>query len=133
MKTILVLLLIFVALTSTAQMDWKKTSNWKIYKIPESIIFIVRIDSLNRLRSRPIRQDSLTNYLEMSTILADSINPVWMGGWVATYEYKGQVHKIQISAYGSFSYDQSSGKYYQIPVDLREEWMSYINQILSSL
>ena len=133
MKTILLLLLIFVALTSTAQIDWKRTSDWKIYKIPESIIFKVRIDSLNRLGSRPLRRDSVTSFLEMSTILADSIKPVWMGGWVVTYEYKGHAHKIQISAYGSFFYDQSSAKYYQIPVELREEWMSYINRILSSL
>lgn len=73
----------------------------------------------------------MVNFLSRSTILPDSVNPVWMGGWVATYKYMEQVHKIQISAYAGFFFDQSSGRFYQVPEELQERWMIYINQILS--
>jgi hypothetical protein len=133
MKTFLILLLLGGALNTVAQIEWSKASHWKIYKIPESIIFKVRLDSLSQLNSRPLFQDSVVSYMGTSRLLPDSINPVWMGGWVATYEYSGQVHKIQISAYGGFFYDQSSGRYYEIPIGLRDEWMTYVNQLLSSM
>ena len=133
MKTILILLLLSGTLNTVAQIDWSKTSHWKVYKIPEPLIFKVRIYSLSQLTCHPISQDSVVGYLSTSRILPNSISPVWMGGWVATYEYKSQVHKIQISAYGGFFYDQSSGRFYEIPIGLRDEWMTYINQILSSL
>ncbi|HET6256656.1 MAG TPA: hypothetical protein VFE32_21455 [Puia sp.] len=133
MKPFLVFLLLCGTLNTLAQINWSKTSNWKIYKVPEPVIFKIPIDSLNQLYSRPLRQDSTMMYIGTSTILPDSIKPVWMGGWVATYELSGQMHKIQISAYGAFFYDQSSDRFYQIPIALKDDWMTYINQLLSSI
>jgi len=133
MKNILFIILFFGELKSIAQVKWNETLNWKIYKIPDQIIFRVSIDSLNQLKNYQLNQDSVIRYLGAADILPDSLNPIWMGGWVATYEYKGQTRKMQISAYGGFFYDQTSRRYYQIPIDRKEEWMNYINHSLSSL
>lgn len=133
MKTFLAFLMAFGSLNNVAQIDWGKTTHWKIYKVPGPIIFQIPIDSLTRLNSQALRKDSILMYIGNSKILPDSIKPVWMGGWVATYELSGEVHKIQISAYGGFFYDQTSGRYYEIPMEMRDEWMTYINQALSSM
>jgi hypothetical protein len=133
MKTFLILLLLLTAVHSVAQTDWSKTSNWKIYRVPGPAVFKITIDSLNRLDSRPLQKDSLMSFLATCTILPDSINPLWMGGWVATYESTGKTHKLEISSYGAFFYDQSSGRFYQIPMALKDDWMTYINQVLSLL
>lgn len=72
-------------------------------------------------------------FIGQSKIVPDTLNPVWMGGWAAAYEYGAESHKIEISAYGAFFYDQSTNRYYQIPMGLKEAWMTYINQLLSLL
>jgi hypothetical protein len=133
MKAFLIFPLIFAALNLVAQTEWSKSSNWKIYKVPGPAVFKIPIDSLRRTNSRPLQKDSLMSYLGTCTILPDSIHPLWMGGWVATYESSGKMHKIQISAYGGFFYDQSAARYYQIPVALKDDWMTYIKQIISLL
>ena len=133
MKTILLVLMIGCALPATAQVDWHKTSDWKIYKVLSGNTFAIPLDSLSRFNSRRLQQDTVLGYIAESKILPDSINPVWMGAWVSTYRYDGQVHKIQISAYGGFFYDQSSGRYYQIPMERKDDWMNYINRTLSTL
>jgi hypothetical protein len=133
MKTFLIPLLLLTALHSVAQIDWGKTSNWKIYKLPGPVVLKITIDSLNRLDCRPLQKNTLMSFLATSTILPDSINPLWMGGWVATYQSIGKTHKLLISAYGAFFYDQSSARYYQIQMGLKDDWMTYINQVLSLL
>ncbi len=133
MKTFLVLLIVFGAFNTEAQIDWGKSSHWKIYKVPEPIMFKIPIDSLPQTNSQTLRKDSILIYIGSSTILPDSIKPVWMGGWLATYEFSGQEHKIEISSYGAFFYDQSTNRFYQIPMELKEDWMTYIHQKLSLL
>jgi hypothetical protein len=96
------------------------------------MIFKVSIDSLNQITNRPLLRDSIILYLTTSKILSDSVNPVWMGGWVATYNYKGRINKIQISAYGGFFYDQSSARYYEVDAGLKDEWAQYINSVLAN-
>jgi hypothetical protein len=133
MKTFLAIIIVFSTFNAVAQLDWSKSSHWKIYKVPEPLIFKVPVDSLPQINSQTLQQDSMMMYIGTSTILPDSIKPIWMGGWVATYEFGDQVHKIEISSYGAFFYDQSTNRFYQIPIGLKEEWMTYIHQKLSLL
>src|ERR1700722_10808822 len=133
MKAFLAFIIVCSTFNAVAQMDWGKTSRWKIYKVPEPIMFRIPIDSLAQTNSQTLGQDSILMFIGTSTVLPDSITPVWMGGWLATYEFGGQIHKIEISSYGAFLYDQSSNRFYQIPIGLKEEWMTYIRQKLSLL
>jgi hypothetical protein len=133
MKKFLAFIMLFSTLNAVAQVDWRKSSHWKIYKVPEPIMFKIPIDSLAQTNSQTLRQDSILMYIGTSTILPDSIKPIWMGGWLATYEFGGQIRKIEISSYGAFFYDQSSNRFYQIPIGLKEDWMTYIHQKLSLL
>jgi hypothetical protein len=133
MKTFLAFIIVFSTSNAVAQVDWGKSSHWKIYKVPEPLIFKVPIDSLAQVNSQTLQQDSMMMYIGPSTILPDSVKPIWMGGWLATYEFSSQEHKIEISSYGAFFYDQSSNRFYQIPRELKEEWMTYIHQKLSLL
>src|SRR5579871_1721479 len=123
LRNILFIVLICFAFHAEGQMQWEETSDWKIYKIPGSLIFKISTDSLKKLNCHVLQVDSMIHFLSVSDLLPDSVNPLWMGGWVATYGYKGGLHKIQISAYAGFFFDQSSGRFYQVPVGLREEWM----------
>lgn len=133
MKTFLAFLILLSTLNTNAQVDWSKTSHWKIYKVPGPNIFSISIDSLTGLNSQTLRQDSILMYIGNSTILPDSVKPIWMGGWAASYKLGSQLHKIQVSTYGAFFYDQSTGRFYQIPISLKKEWMTYINLKLSLL
>lgn len=133
MRTFLVLITFLSTFNATAQMDWGKSSHWRIYKVPEPMIFKIPADSLAQVNGQPLQNDSVIIYIGTSTILPDSTRPVWMGGWLASYEFGGQIRKIEISSYGAFFYDQTSNRFYQIPIGLQDEWMTYIHQKLSLL
>lgn len=51
---------------------------------------------------------------------------VWMGAYIATYEFNGRLHKVEISHYGGILYDEPTKRHYQIPENKIQDWLAFI-------
>ena len=133
MKNIL-LAFAFLAFTrSHSPINWQQTSHWRLYKIKDSVQFSILADSLSLFKNYQLQSDSMVNFLHGVLPLPADEGPAWMGGAVATCLYDGKIRKILISSYGGFFYDQASGTFYQLPVQVKDRWLSYINSCLSTM
>lgn len=112
---------------------WKDTKDWNVYKTGNASIFKISVDSLNSYPKYRLNEDSIAFFLDTVVLYPQKIRPVWMGGFLVSCKYNGQVRKVLVSSYGGFFYDQSSGHYFQIPIGKKDEWFGYINGCLASL
>jgi hypothetical protein len=133
MKSILIALTLLALTHSQEPIIWQKTSNWKLYKINDSVMFSISADSLNLFKNYQLQSDSIINFLDGVVTLPKVQGAAWMGGVVASCVYAGKVRKILISDYGGFFYDQESGNFFQLPAQVKDDWMRYINSCLSTL
>jgi len=129
MKTFSAFLFITIGfLSCKAQHEpWPKTKNWKVYKGEGQQVFSYSIDTLNSIPSKRLNQDSIQFFLENMVQVSDTTHPIWMGSYLASYESSaGKVHKVEVSIYGGFFYDESSGKYYNLPRQFNAKWLAFI-------
>jgi hypothetical protein len=109
------------------KVQWSTTKNWKIYKGEGKQIFSYTIDTLKSLKSKILDKDSIQFFLQKSLPIPPEKTPVWMGSYLASYELPdGKTCKVEVSTYGGFFYDQSSGKYYSVPREWSPTWLNYI-------
>ncbi|HEV9038373.1 MAG TPA: hypothetical protein VGQ51_17175 [Puia sp.] len=109
--------------------QWSTTKNWKIYKGEGFQIFSYRVDTLRQIRSQSLEKDSVLYYLQKAQPIPTEKTPVWMGEYLATYESpEGKTYKVEVSIYGGFFCDQNSGKYYEVPFELRRQWLNYVTK-----
>jgi hypothetical protein len=126
-KLMLTIAITLAHVASFAQADiWQTSTNWTIYSIEGTKFYKVPVDSLKNYLSRPLNDDSMRRFLAPSTILPPNKAPVWMGAFVATCYIGVKIHKVDISQYGSFLFDEQESKLYQIPAEFEKEWLSYI-------
>jgi len=127
--------LLFVTLHTHAQApEWSRTKNWKLYAGESQQVFSYPVDTLKNLRYRPLDQDSLQHFIDKAFVLSTDRTPTWMGSYLASYESpNGKTNKVEISIYGGFFYDQSSGKHYQLPRELTNGWLNYIVENMKSI
>lgn len=113
---------------------WRKTKNWRVYAVAGQKIFSLSIDSLHALPGRRLDNDSVHFFIAKATIIPKERTPVWMGSYLSSYETEdGQMRKVEISTYGGFFYDESSGLYYVLPRGLSDEWLDYISNSITRL
>ena len=106
---------------------WPATKNWKVYSLQAPAVFTISVDSLRFLQGAPLNRDSVQFYLNSLQQLPEDRTPTWMGAWLGSYESAdGQIHKIEIGAYGGYFYDVSSGRYYHLPRPLIRPWQKFI-------
>ena len=91
------------------------------------------VDSLVFLRSRALAGDSVRQFLDSAEALPSGVRPAWMGGFLVTCVFHGEVRKIEVSSYGGFFYDQGSKTYFQLPGEKKDEWFTYLNGCLSAI
>ena len=116
------------------QPDWSKSKNWKVYAITGQKIFNLSSDTLQALSRKALDNDSLHYFLSKATIVPKERTPVWMGAYLSSYETEdGKERKVEISDYGGFFYDESSGLYYALPRSLSDEWLDYISNQITQL
>jgi len=133
MKNFLLGFAIFAFYHVKSQVNWQQSTQWRLYKIQESVQFSISADSLSLFKNYQMRSDSMLYFLRSVDPMPADARPVWMGGFAATCLYEGKIRKILISAYGGFFYDQASNKFFQLPGQEKDEWMQYINGCLSTL
>jgi len=132
MKNILLAFVVLAFTHNQSPINWKQTSHWRLYKI-NGVQFSISADSLSLFKNYQLQSDSIVTFLHGVEAIPADARPVWMGGFVATCLYDGKIRKILISSYGGFFYDQTSGTFFQLPAQMKDDWLQYINSCLSAL
>ena len=134
---ILIAFLLSILYTASVQAQsptWSATKNWKIYAGEGQQVFAYPIDTLKFLSCRKLDQDTLHQFLLGAQMLGKDRTPTWMGSYLASYESpNGKINKVEVSIYGGFFYDQSSGTYYQLPRGMINDWLAYIIQNMKAI
>jgi hypothetical protein len=116
------------------QVDWTKTSHWKLYSIPSKHAFGFSFDTLPNFKSRPLDQNSMQIFLGSVTALAADRIPVWMGYYVTSCQLPdGRGIKVEISQYGGFFYDEKEHRYYEISLEVRKDWLAFFDSNMNAL
>lgn len=128
----LVLLTILSFFNLPSQIRWENAKDWKIYKMPSHIGLRVSLDSLSIYKNQLLDIDRMRTFLKTLQKIKN-INPVWTGLYVASCELDNTKRKILFSRYGGFLFDESSKSYYQIPENLRQNWLNFLNESSKSI
>ena len=114
--------------------SWDSTKNWKLYKLQNfNCVFRVPPDSLKYLERKALNDDSMHTFLSQATKLG-TVNPVWMGCYLASYEdADGKVQKAIVSQYGGFFYCQSENTFFQISSADQSDWRNYFENSYMSI
>jgi hypothetical protein len=126
MKILLISSLLISVLTSSCQVHWDNTTDWKLYRYQGNELFSISLDSLHSFQNITLAKDSMNNYLSGVTIKHPKAATRWMGGYIATCQSGGASRKVVISNYGGFFYDQKAGAYYQLPTEKIDDWLSFL-------
>jgi hypothetical protein len=116
------------------EINWKETKNWRLYDIQDKRAFNYPIDSLSNFKSTPLNSDNMLPFLSNVSLIPIERTPLWMGFYVTTCQTKeDKIKKIEISIYGGFFYDEEEKKYYQLPLDIRKNWLNYLSDCNAKL
>lgn len=114
--------------------DWKATSNWKLYNIHNKAGFSYPVDSLTFFKNIKLDDAAMNRFLISSSIWPKEKTSLWMGLFVASFETPAkETRKLIISSYGGFFYDPASKRYYELPEPERTAWYEFINDYASTL
>jgi hypothetical protein len=129
MKFIFPLLFLFLKADLHAQqINWRQTFNWKIYDNHNIRGFTVPADKILDLKSLDLNQDSLRVYLDALLLFKPAENPVWMGGFILSFQTAGGAVKIiYASNYGGYLFIPEEKAYYLIPEDKMTDWTAYLS------
>ena|SRR5580692_57866 len=129
---LLPLLLTNVALCQSV--DWKSANHWQLYSIHSHGALNYSLDSLKKFKNVDLNSDSMQSFLRNAEPLPDENTPLWMGYYLTTCQFgNATIRKVIISSYGGFFYDETSKKYYEIPIDIRTQWLNYISEKYTSI
>ncbi|HMH34083.1 MAG TPA: hypothetical protein VK543_13690 [Puia sp.] len=130
MKQIIFLFILANSCTAFPQsIHWSKTSHWKLYDLKDQKGFSVSLDSLTHFKSIGLDDDSVRGFLEHATAWPKEKTAVWMGYFTVTCENgAGIPKKIELSMYGGFFYDETAKQYYQLPEEIRQDWLDFLNR-----
>ena|SRR5450631_3664451 len=127
------LFVLFLALISSkiySQIpSWENTKDWKLYDINRPDQFNISVDSLVHFRHVLLNSDSMINFVKSVSIISDLRRPVWMGFYVISYTIEnGAIEKIEAGQYGGYFYDEKTKKYYELPLEIRKDWLNYLSK-----
>lgn len=129
MKIILIIGFTLFFISAKAQkFEWFSTTNWRLYDLKGRSIFKYSDSSLKQVRYVLLNNDSIILLIRNASLIPSGKEPVWMGAYVASCEQKGKVIKIEISQYGGFFYNEADQKYYELPENLKKDWLEYLSQ-----
>jgi hypothetical protein len=133
MKICITTSLLLLAMAASCQLHWEKTTNWTLYRYQGHGLFKIPLDSLNKYDNFPMNQDSMAAFLDSVKTLHPEGPVAWMGGYIAPCKLDGVIRKVDLSTYGGFFYDEITKTFYELPLEKRQGWLSYIQQCYLSL
>jgi hypothetical protein len=108
------------------QTDWRKTTNWTLYNIQGRNGWQIPADSLFFFSHKSLNNDTMQRFLAHTSPIISADAPVWMGTHFASCTFNNKMHKLEISTYGGFFYDETDKKYYELSAALRNGWLEYL-------
>ena len=131
---LLFLVLTLPILSHGQEIDWKTTSNWKLYNIHNKAGFRYPVDSLTFFKSVTLDDSAMNRFLIPSTIWPKEKTSLWMGLFVVSFETPSkETRKLIISSYGGFFYDPASKRYYELPAVQHAAWYQFLNDNAATL
>ena len=129
-----ILLLLQISTIFCQNINWQKTSHWKLYNIRDDNAFGYSLDTLRLFKSTDMDSSKMQAFLRNAKVLITPKYAMWMGLYVTTCQLEdGTIRKIDISKYGGFFYDEKKKTYYELPLELRDEWLKYMHDCLKIL
>lgn len=119
----------FLILTCSAtgqEIKWQTSDDWKLYGINNEIALRYSVDTLANFPFVEINRDSVLLFLKGAKSWVKGKTSMWMGAYYATCVIAGVVHKIDISVYGGFFYDEMDKHFYQVPLHLIDKWKEWL-------
>jgi len=114
--------------------DWRQTSNWRLYDSRSIRNFDVPTEKILQSKSNVLDSGSIYDFLSAATKMDSGDSPVWMGYYVASCKTRaGETKLFYISVYGGFFYDRDKKVYYLIAEDSRKGWLDYLLHVEASL
>ena len=110
--------------------EWDSSSNWRIYKPMEfQRVFGIPADSLKYLEFHSLNDDSIRSMTQSAHRLNVQSGAAWMGCYLASCKNsKGELLKLVISQYGGFFYCVKDSSYYELPLSIRPDWLTYFSR-----
>ena len=127
------LAILFPLLSNFQIVKWNDTKNWKIYNINDSNIFKYSVDTIQTFSFSKLNKDTINSYLKGAYELPINDPPIWMSAHIASYELNGKTHKIEISMYGGFFYDETTQTYFQLQKEKILNWTSFIRSYFMNI
>lgn len=113
--------------------NWQQSNTWTLYNIGGAKFYKIAIDSMDIYNHRHLNDDSMHTFLSQAVPIAAEKSPMWMGAWVASCSIGQKKHKIDISSYGGFFFDETEKKYYTIAEGVRRDWLNYFAECAGSI
>ena|ERR1700761_2811248 len=134
MKGIRSLLLYVILLPGVHQgfsqnIDWSKGIQWKMYEFSSDKGDPISLKAIQSSVSMVLNQDTVGYYMQHTSAIPSELsnNAAWMGDHFASCRLGDTILYVRLSRYGGFFMNLSDGKYYEIPVELRADWIGYLN------
>jgi len=127
MRNILSVYLSLLFISAAGQdINWQKSSNWKMYKISGDKGLGYSADALSEFPFIEMNADTILHFARQASILPKDKYYVWMGAYYVTCLVNDTIHKVDISVHGGFFYDERTKRYYQLPMNMRTDWMDWL-------
>lgn len=113
---------------------WKNSKNWKLYNIINKNGFTYSIDTIMSFQSIELSNQMMNTFMNDVSEWPIEKYSLWMGLYIATCEMEDKkIRKIIISNYGGFFYDQLTKRYYELPSELKDQWLSFLNDSMKKI
>ncbi len=119
---------------SGQEVIWKNSKNWKLYNIINKAGFTYSLDTLVSFQSTDLSNQTMHTFTNDISEWPKEKYSLWMGLYIATCELEdGKPRKIIISNYGGFFYDQLTKRYYELPIELKDQWLEFLNDNMKKM
>ena len=122
-----------VNLCSAQTNSWSNGSEWTLYDVKGAKFYKLKVDTLSQLPHRKLDDVTMQSFLDGAAALSPNRIPAWMGAYVVSYTDQHVTHKVDISTYSGFFYDESTKAFFQISADKQKSWHDYLAQNMNAL
>ena len=129
MKNLLSIILIFILQASYSQeIRWEQCSGWHLYKTSDKRENAFPADSLYKIKNIFLNDDSVKYYLKSAASWPKDKTMLWMGFFILSCSDNAKkLHKVDVSLYGGFFFDEVGQRYYEIQKEKQDAWLQYLN------
>lgn len=131
---LILLILVGIEVCYGQEENWKNSKNWKLYNIINKAGFTYTLDTLVSFQSTDLSNQTMHTFMNDISEWPKEKYSLWMGLYIATCELEdGKPRKIIISNYGGFFYDQLTKRYYELPTELKDQWLEFLNDNMKKM